>query len=173
MALLIGTARHCPSMKTFPLLFALLIISGLFHVTTPAFNAAENDVAVIVNPANPANSISSAELRTIFSGEKIAWNGSLAVVPFVRNGKVHERHVLLDLILRMSETGYHDYWLRKTRAGSSIGEPLGLYSNGMQLEAVRSHKGGIALIKAMDVKAGVKVIKVDGLLPGNPGYPLR
>lgn len=43
----------------------------------------------------------------------------------------------------------------------------------MQLEAVRGEKGGIALIRMADVRQGVKVLKVDGRLPGTEGYVLK
>jgi hypothetical protein len=52
-------------------------------------------------------------------------------------------------------------------------EPLALFSNGMELEAIRAEKGGIALISIQDVHQGVKVLKVDGHLPGTPAYPLK
>jgi hypothetical protein len=132
-----------------------------------------SDVAVVVNPSNPITGISSLDLHRIFAGDKIAWNGSLAVIPFVRAAEARERHVLLDKVMRMSESEYRNYWLHKIYGGAASREPLALYSNGMVLEAVRSEKGGIALIHAADVKSGVKVIKVDGFLPGSQGYPLH
>jgi hypothetical protein len=42
----------------------------------------------------------------------------------------------------------------------------------MQREAVQTCAGGIALVDAADVKFGMKVLKIDGKSPGDPGYPL-
>ena len=160
-------------MKILRATLALLVIIGNCHIQGLAPQSGSADVAVIVNPSNAIASISSADLRSIFAGEKIGWTGSLLVVPFVRTQNARERDILLNSIMRMSEEEYRNYWMRKIYSGASSREPLALYSNGMLLEAIRSEKGGIALINAADVKAGVKVIKVNGFLPGTPSYPLR
>jgi hypothetical protein len=47
------------------------------------------------------------------------------------------------------------------------------FSNGMVLEAVRVFPGASSLVDVGDLKPGVKVIKVDGLLPGSAGYLLH
>lgn len=133
----------------------------------------EVDVAVIVNPSNPVESVSSAELRKIFAGEKRNWAGGAPVSLFVRAPQAHERDVLLSRVLKMTESEYSAYWVQKVYSGEVQREPLALFSNGMQLEAIRVDKGGIALISMQDLHQGVKVIKVDGRLPGTPGYSLK
>lgn len=133
----------------------------------------EPDMAVIVNPANPVESITMPELRSIFSGEKQSWSGGLRVTVFVRAPESRERDVLLNRILRMTESEYKAFWVKKVYSGEVQREPLALPSNGMQLEAVRSEKGGIALISMQDIHPGVKVLKLDRHLPGTPGYPLK
>jgi ABC-type phosphate transport system substrate-binding protein len=131
------------------------------------------DVAVIVNPQNSIDSISSTDLRKIFSGEKRSWNGSLPVFLIVRDAPAHERDVLLSQILKMNESEYKQYWVKKVYSGEVLHEPLAVPSNGFELEAVRSEKGAIALISLADVKQGVKVLKIDGHMPGTAGYPLK
>jgi ABC-type phosphate transport system substrate-binding protein len=135
--------------------------------------AGEPDVAVIVNPQNPVDNISSAELRKLFSGEKQNWPNGLPVNLFVRAANAHERDVLLERVLHMTESEYKSFWVRKVYSGEVQHEPLALFSNGMELEAIRAEKGGIALISIQDVHQGVKVLKVDGHLPGTPAYPLK
>lgn len=131
------------------------------------------DVAVIVNPKNPVDEISTAELRRIFSGEKQSWNGGVPVSLFVRAPEAHERDVLLENVLKMTESEYKAFWVKKVYSGEVQREPLALFSNGMELEAIRAERGGIALISMQDIHQGVKVLKVDGHLPGTPGYPLK
>src|SRR5437588_6500502 len=132
-----------------------------------------DDVAVIVNPQNQIDSISSVDLRKIFAGEKRSWNSNVPIFLVVRAPQAHERDILLSHVLKMSESEYKQYWVKKVYSGEIPREPLALLSNGMQLEAVRADKGGIALINLADVKQGVKVLKVDGKLPGAPAYTLR
>lgn len=139
--------------------------------TSPEPKGAE--VAVIVNPLNSVDSISLVDLRKIFAGEKQSWSGGIPVSVFVRAPGAHERDVLLERLLRMTESEYKAHWVKQIYSGEAQREPLALNSNGMQLEAVRSDKGGIALISLQDLHPGVKVLKVDGHLPGSSSYPLK
>lgn len=151
-------------------LFLLLTCALLAEQNQPG---AAPDVAVIVNPSNQMDDISMVELRKIFYGDKQHWNTGLPIFLMVRAPEAHERSVLLNLILRMSESEYKQHWVKKVYSGEVQREPLALLSNGMQLEGVRAEKGGIALINLTDVRQGVKVLKVDGHLPGANGYALR
>jgi len=155
---------------TYLIAFASLLLLPLVSTTDAQ---QETEVAVVVNPENPVSSISSAELRRIFAGDKQSWGNSLPVFAIVRAPGARERQLLLSQILRMTESEYKQYWLRKVYSGEVPQEPVAVFSNGMQLEGVRAKKGGIALISVQDVRAGVKTIKVDGYMPGTPGYPFQ
>ena len=154
-------------------LAAMLIALATAGLFAQQLKTEEAQVAVIVNPENPVDSISQADLRKIFTGEKQSWNSSLPVFPIVRAPGAWERIVLLGRVMKMSESEYKEYWVKKVYSGEAPREPLAVMSNGMQLEAVRFEKGGIALISMQDVHPGVKVLKVDGHLPGQMGYPLK
>ena len=52
-------------------------------------------------------------------------------------------------------------------------EPVALFSNGMQKEAVAIYPGAVALVNFQDVKPGMKVVRVDGHMPGEVGYPFN
>jgi len=149
------------------------MLASLLAGSTILAQSKQDDVAVIVNPQNQIESISSTDLRKIFAGEKRSWNSNVPVFVVVRAPQAHERDILLSHVLRMTESEYKQYWVKKVYSGEVPREPLALLSNGMQLEAVRADKGGIALINLADVKQGVKVLKVDGKLPGAPAYTLR
>jgi hypothetical protein len=43
----------------------------------------------------------------------------------------------------------------------------------MQKEAMKLFPGAIGLVNLRDIKPGLKVLKVDGLLPGAAGYLLH
>ena len=76
-------------------------------------------------------------------------------------------------VLAMSEADYKKYWTSLVFRGEAQAEPVTLPSNGMQKEAVRAFPGAIVLMARQDVHTDVKVVKVDGHLPGEPGYPLH
>jgi ABC-type phosphate transport system substrate-binding protein len=134
-------------------------------------SAASPDVAVVVNPANNTASLSMGELRKIFNGEKRSWAGGASIKLLVRSSG-HERGTLLTL-LGMSESDYKQYWTSQIYKGEAQSEPVALPSNGMQKEALSVYPGAIALIDAAELKPGMKVLKIDGHLPGESNYPLH
>jgi PBP superfamily domain len=137
----------------------------------PSLWAQAGDVAVVVNLKNPATRLSSADLRKIFAGETRTWPGGLPVKLILRNVGAHEHDAVLHL-LRFSEPEFKQYWIAQIYRGDST-EPVAVFSNGMQKEAVISIPGAIALITADDLKPGTKVLKIDNKLPGQEGYPLH
>jgi ABC-type phosphate transport system substrate-binding protein len=147
-----------------------LFVFGL--VATVCTRAQGNDVAVIVNPSNSVSNLSLVEVRKLFAGQKRSWPGGQAVRLFVRAPGNSERAALLKL-LDMSESDYKTYWTTMIFRGEAQNEPAVLPSNGMQMEAIRSFPGGIALLTAREVRTGLKVVKIDGRLPGEAGYPLH
>jgi hypothetical protein len=115
-----------------------------------------------------------SDLRKIFAGEKRSWPGGIPVKPIVRAPGCHERLVLLRL-LGKSESEYKQYWTAQVFRGEADAEPLTVPSFGMVKEAAKVFPGAIGLVDPKDARPGMnmKVIKVDGRLPGDPEYPLH
>ena len=85
--------------------------------------AQTGDVAVVVNPQNPASNLTIPELRKLFAGEKRSWAGGLSVKLIVRAPGTHEREVLLKL-LGVSESEYKQYWASRVMRGELSLSPL-------------------------------------------------
>ncbi|HUO26389.1 MAG TPA: hypothetical protein VMU61_12040 [Candidatus Aquilonibacter sp.] len=152
---------------------AVLFVLGFLLVFFPHFAFCQSeDIAVVVNTNNPTSNISLGELRKVFAGEKQSWPGGSPIKLIVRATDCRERVALLHL-LNMSESQYKRYWTGQVLRGEASSEPVAVFSNGFQREAIRALPGGIALMDAQDAKLGVKVIKLDGRLPGEAGYPLH
>ena len=150
---------------------AVLLLAWLAHLACVAL-AETGNVAVVVNEKNPLTQLRSAELRQIFAGEKRFWAGGLPIKIFVRAPGAYERTALLKL-LGMTESEYKKYWTSQIFRGEAQSEPTALFSNGMQKEAIVAYPGAVALVNAQDVKPPMKVVKVDGRMPGEAGYPLN
>jgi hypothetical protein len=158
-------------MKTKAKATILLTLLAALGWTRPAV-AQSTDVAVVINPSNRTNNLTMGQLRKLLAGEKSSWRDGVPVTLLVRAPGTRERAVLLKL-LGMSESEYKQYWTSQILRGQVLREPTTLPSVGMQKEAMSVYPGGITLMDARDVRPGMKVIKVDGLLPGEPGYPLH
>ena len=150
-----------------------VLLAGLsIALLTTRTYAQASAVAVVVNPKNPVSDLKLVDVRKMFAGEKRSWNGGAPIRLFVRAPGTHERAVLLKL-LNISEGDYKQYWTAKVVRGEAQAEPVMLFSNGMQMEAVRLYQAAVALVEIGDVKPGVKVVRVEGHAPGEPGYPLN
>src|SRR2546430_16173812 len=116
--------------------------------------AQTGDVAVVVNPQNPASNLTIPELRKLFAGEKRSWAGGLSVKLIVRAPGTHEREVLLKL-LGVSESDYKQFWVSRVLRGEAHSEPLVLPSLGLKGKAMGFFNGAFPLVGAENVKPGM------------------
>jgi ABC-type phosphate transport system substrate-binding protein len=131
------------------------------------------DVAVVVQPDTPVSNLSLAEVRKIFLGDRQYWTANTPVVLLIRAPVARERNVVLRIIYQMSESQFKQYWIAKIFRAESVSAPKVVYSNDMASDLVAALPGAIAFIDFRDVRPGTKVVRVDGRLPGEAGYPLR
>ena len=151
----------------------LLLSFGVFAGTPEISVVGGSSLAVIVNKDNPVDQLSLGELQQIMLGEKRSWSVKLPLVRMMRNQDSKERAVLLHKVCRMTDDDYHHYWTGKIFRGEATSEPVTLPSVGIALNFVSSVRGGISFVDPASVRDGVKVLRIDGRLPGEPGYPLQ
>lgn len=131
------------------------------------------DIAVVVHPDTPISNLSLADVRKVFLGDRQYWSTNVPVVLLIRAPVARERDVVLKTIYQMSEAQFKQYWIAKIFRAESASAPKVVYSNDMANELVGAIAGAIAFIDAREVRPGSKVLRVDGRLPGESGYPLR
>src|SRR5690242_19357188 len=155
-----------------------ILLAVAFFVLAPIhnFSSAQSvggDVAVVVNDDTPVTDLSLAEVRKVFLGERQYWNSKLPVVLLIRAPVAREHDVVLRVIYQMSEAQFKQYWIAKVFRAEASTPPKIVYSMDVQLELVAAVPGAIAFVDAKNVRPGLKVLHIDGHLPGEPGYPLR
>jgi len=131
------------------------------------------DIAVVVNADTPVTDLSLSEVRKVLLGERQYWSSKLPVVLLIRAPEARERDVVLRVIYQMSEAQFKQYWVAKIFRAEAATPPRIVYSNDMQYELLTALPGSIAFIDSRNIHAGVKVLRVDGHLPGEKDYPLR
>jgi ABC-type phosphate transport system substrate-binding protein len=132
-----------------------------------------SDVAIVVHAGTPVTNLSLAEVRKIFRGEKQYWNTDLPVVLLVRAPVARERDVVLKVIYQMTEAQFRQFWVAKIFRAESVSAPKLVYTPDMANQLVSTLPGAISFVDSKQVGAGVKVVRVEGKLPGEAGYPLR
>ena len=164
-------------MRTYLKLRICLVLGCLVVFSLISFRAAGTpagtDVAIVVNSTNPVSNLTLSELRKIYFGDRQYWKGNLPVLLLMRSHGTHERDVVLRVVFEMTEETYTKYWVAKVMRAEVSDPPASLYSFGMLQEGVRGNPGAIGYVNANDVRPGIKVLRIDGLLPGESGYPLR
>ena len=163
--------KRTPQATGIEVLLVCLFAAAIFP---RPMSAQSSDIAVVVNPMNPVSNVTLADLRKLFGGERRTWPNGGRVKVIVWPPGSNERKTMLRL-LGMSESEYKQYWTAQVFRGDADAEPVSVPSFGMVKEATKVFSGAIALVEAQDVKPGMnlKVLRVDGHLPGDPGYPLQ
>src|SRR5882672_469105 len=165
------------TMRTHLQLRISLVLGCLVVFSLISFRAAGKpagtDVAIVVNSTNPVSNLTLSELRKIYFGDRQYWKGNLPVLVLMRSHGAHERGVVLRVVFEMTEETYTKYWVAKVMRAEVSDPPASLYSFGMLQEGVRGNPGAIGYVNANEVRSGVKILRIDGLLPGESGYPLR
>jgi ABC-type phosphate transport system substrate-binding protein len=139
-------------------------------VGAPAENGA---IAIIVRPDVPVENLSFVELRRLMLGDRQFWTSNLKVTLLVRAPGAREREVVLKTIYQMSEAQFRQYWIAKVFRAEAASGPRIVYSNEMAEDLVAQIPGAVAFIDALQVPKGLKVLKINGLGPGQAGYPLH
>jgi hypothetical protein len=132
-----------------------------------------HEVAVAVHPDVPIDNLTLAELRRLALGDREFWPGSVRVTLIIRAPINHERDVVLKKICQVTEAQFRQHWIAKVFRADTALAPKIVYSTEMAIDMVNRVPGAITFIDAADVSNRLKVVRVDGRLPGENGYPLR
>lgn len=130
-------------------------------------------IAIVVRSDLPVQNVSFAELRRLMLGDRQFWSSNLKVTLLVRAPGAREREVVLKTIYQMSEAQFRQYWIAKVFRAEAASGPRIVYSNEMATELAAEIPGAVAFVDASQVPKGLKMLRVDGRLPGEPGYPLH
>jgi hypothetical protein len=149
------------------------LLAGILFLVFPSVGAAGGDIAVVVRPDTPVDGLSLAQTRKLLMGEQQFWNQGLRVTLLLRAPAARERDVVLRVIYGMNEAEFRQYWISKMFRAEATSGPKLVYSNEMATELVLALPGSVAFVEAAEVPKGLKVLKIDGKLPGQPGYPLK
>lgn len=153
---------------------SLTLISLALPLLVSAQNASA-DYAVIVNRNNPAQNITAVQLRRFVLGEDRFWPGRLPVSLILQDERSLERQFVLKNLVHMSPNDYHQHWSTLLFRGGATTEPMEVPSNGLASGLVASQAGALCIIRtdSLPRNDSVKVLRVDGKLPGEAGYPLH
>jgi len=131
-----------------------------------------NALAVIVNKSNPVNDLSLGELRNILLGDRTTWKGQRKIVLLMPTVGTVERQTTLRL-LAMDESNYKSHWQERAGGDKGSAGPAAAPASGIAVNLVADTDDAVTVVPVADVKGSVKILRIDGLLPGDSGYPIH
>ena len=152
-------------------LIALLIIP--IESTCADEVVASSAIAIVVHKDTEVDNLSLDVLRSIFLADQQFWKNRKRIILLVRAPESDERDFVLNRIYKMSEAQFRQYWIGKMFRAEVPRGPKIVFSTDMTLELVIAIPGSISFMRADDVSDDVKLVRVDGKLPSEDGYPLQ
>ena len=168
-----GGRRQCLLLAIFLLLAMLPLIVTYGEGVGDRPSGVEYGLAVVVNRANPIENLSSAELRNIFLGTRSHWQNGRRIAVTMLDYERPERKAVLRQIYRMDESGYRNHFLQEVYRGDVFYAPKTLASPAVMRKFIFNAPAAIGYLRSSDVDETVKVLRVDGYLPDDKGYPLQ
>lgn len=153
----------------------VFVLAGLVAAVKPGADRAQEaePLAIVVNRSNPMTEISLADLRKIYRGQRSRWSNGRRVTLVMRDPGTPERVAILQRLYGVDEDEYRRGWLQAVFTGEANGSPKVLASPNGVLRFVFNVPGAIGYVRASEVDASVKTLRVDGRLPGEAGYSLE
>jgi ABC-type phosphate transport system substrate-binding protein len=151
----------------------LLALSLAALESRPAVSAAGlTQVAVIVNPANPIRELSLRDLEKILKAEKLYWDDGKKVYLVLQESGSAEKEILRERLLKMPESEVKKALLAKLFRGEITALPKTVSSRASVVKFVATVPNAIGYVDATLADPSVRVLKIDGHAPGEPGYEL-
>ena len=148
----------------------IVAVLALLAATVQAQDA---PIAIVVHKDAPVEDLSMEKLRSIFLADQQFWDDRTRISLLVRAPTSEERTFVLDRIYQMSEAQFRQYWIAKMFRAEIPRGPKIVFSTDMTLELVVAVPGSISFIRASEVTDDVKVVRIDGKVPSDEGYPLK
>lgn len=131
---------------------------------------AQEPTAIVVNSRNPLADISLDGLRRLYLGQSATLPNREPVV-LLETAPLRER--FYSRTLGMNADRFRRHWIGIVFAGEANTPPRDVGGAEEVLRYVASHAGAIAFVSLRSVDKSVKVIAINGALPGDLNYPLR
>jgi ABC-type phosphate transport system substrate-binding protein len=140
----------------------------LFFCLAGAFSLAHaKQLAVITDPANPVTDLSTAELVKIFNAHTQTWPDGKPIKLVVHDPSSADMHLVVRKLMSMTPEQAEAFLQSRSRM-MVIAD-----SDDAVLKYVSATRGAIGIVDLFSITKDVKVLKIDGKLPVEPGYLLR
>ncbi len=125
------------------------------------------DLAVIVDKANASSALTTVEMEKLMKASVAKWPDGRKVMVVLGDPGSADTKMVLQRVYKMTEDEI------KSFAETHKGDMLVMGSNELVLKVVATHPGAIGVVDVYSINSNVKVLKLNGKLPLEQGYPLH
>jgi hypothetical protein len=143
-------------------LFAIVALAACLGASCEAKN-----LAVIVEKNNSVASLSSADLLKVFKFDRAKWPDGKNIVLVLRDPSTPEMKTAINSLYHMQPAEF------KSLLASHNKAVIMVTSEDEMLKAVAAIPGAVGLVDVYSITERVKVVRVDGKLPLEQGYPIK
>jgi len=151
---------------------ALPLLGSLSEAERSARAAERVTLAVFVAKDSSVQNLKLGELRRIFTNADDSGFSRQRSVPFNHTARSSDRVGFDRTVLRMSPEEVSRFWIDRKIRGLP-GPPRAVDSLSQLVRLVSHTSGGIGYARPNQVTSEVRVIRIDGKLPSEAGYPLQ
>jgi hypothetical protein len=128
-------------------------------------------LGLVVAKDSSVSDVSLQDIKRLYLGERVN-AGSQRLLPLNLSPETRERRAFDKAVLNMEPEVIARYWIDRRIRGES-GAPKALDTADLLQRVVARLEGAIGYAPMTAIRPEVKVIRVDGRLPGQSGYPLE
>jgi hypothetical protein len=125
-------------------------------------------LAIVVAKDFPSDDMSFGDLKRLYLGQALVIGGK-NVIPIALNKQLPDRVAFDESVLGMDPDTVGLYWVDRKIRGQS-GPPKAVETADVLLRVVSRVPGAVGYVRAEAVRGSVKVLRIDGKMPNQPGY---
>ena len=137
--------------------------AAVFLTVAPA-DAADDEFVMVLNARNPTTTVSQAEVRAIYTGQRSFWHGVVPMKVFSRSPRSEASTGFIEGVLGTTTSRYEQDWASRQLSGQGIA-PVPADSSEDVVASVAAFPGGIGFILASEAWSsgaeGIKIIEIE------------
>ncbi len=149
--------------------FTIYLAIGLLWVIT----VQAEPLTVIAHTSVETDNLSLSELKGILLGNRQFWSANQPITIFLPAPDTWKRNLLYATVYQMKASQFRQYWIAKIFRAEASSAPKSAFSDEMAVALTAKLPGTISFVGTAPNNANIKVVKIDGHLPNEPGYPLH
>jgi hypothetical protein len=142
-----------------------------FPLGVPSAQAQSQALALVVAKNSPIQQLSQYELKKLYLGANINDPSGERIIAFNQAPNSPDRVAFEQRVLGMSAEEVSRYWIDRKIRGEG-GAPKAVGSVELLQRVVSKLEHSVAYVRADQVRPEVRVVAIDGSVPGDSGYRL-